>query len=117
MPTYEYQCSKCGETFEAFQRVSDPPLTDCPKCGAKGTVSRLVSAGAGLIFKGSGFYITDYKRGASSGGAEGNGAKKSESTEKPPEKSTGESSKETKKEKTEVAKTSSGSSSSSSKES
>ncbi len=62
MPTYEYQCEKCGTVFEAFQSMSDPPLKRCqnPKC--KGKVKRLVSAGSGLIFKGSGFYITDYKK-------------------------------------------------------
>jgi putative FmdB family regulatory protein len=64
MPRYEYSCSACGKTFEVNQRMSDPPLTDCA-CGGKGTVKRLMSAGSGLIFKGSGFYITDYKNGGS----------------------------------------------------
>lgn len=62
MPVYDYQCSSCGNTFEATQRMSDPPLTTCA-CGSEGTVTRLLSAGSGLIFKGSGFYITDYKNG------------------------------------------------------
>lgn len=59
MPTYEYRCEK-GHEFEAFQRMSDPPLTECPECGA--AAERRISAGTGLVFKGSGFYITDYKR-------------------------------------------------------
>lgn len=75
MPTYEYECSKCGTVFEAFQMMSDPPLTRCEKCGAKGTVSRLIGAGAGLIFKGSGFYETDYKR-AGTGKHDGSGKSK-----------------------------------------
>lgn len=60
MPTYDYECSKCGNVFEVLQKMSDKKLTECPKC--KGKVKRLISAGSGLIFKGSGFYITDYKK-------------------------------------------------------
>jgi len=59
MPTYEYECRKCGEHFEYFQSIKDSPKTTCEKCG--GELSKLLSAGSGLIFKGSGFYITDYK--------------------------------------------------------
>ena len=59
MPTYEYECSKCGHKFEAFQSIKAGPLTKCPEC--KGRVKRLMSAGGGLLFKGSGFYITDYR--------------------------------------------------------
>ncbi|MCS6771052.1 MAG: zinc ribbon domain-containing protein [Kiritimatiellae bacterium] len=59
MPTYEYECKKCGVTFEKFQRISEKPLRRCPEC--RGSVSRKVGAGAGLLFKGSGFYITDYR--------------------------------------------------------
>lgn len=57
MPTYEYQCAN-GHTFEAFQKISERPKTKCPECGAR--ASRVISGGAGLIFKGAGFYITDY---------------------------------------------------------
>ncbi len=60
MPTYEYKCQQCGHQFEAFQKISDDPLTECPQCG--GEVVRLISGGTGLIFKGSGFYLTDYAR-------------------------------------------------------
>lgn len=60
MPTYEYECKQCKHRFEEFQRITDKPLTQCPKC--KGQVRRLISGGAGLIFKGNGFYVTDYKR-------------------------------------------------------
>jgi putative FmdB family regulatory protein len=59
MPTYEYECKKCGHRFELFQRISDPPRKRCPKC--RGSVRRLVGTGAGMIFKGSGFYATDYR--------------------------------------------------------
>ena len=59
MPTYEYLCTECGITFDVFQAMSDSVLDRCPKCGGK--VRRLVSGGSGLIFKGSGFYVTDYK--------------------------------------------------------
>jgi putative FmdB family regulatory protein len=60
MPTYEYACSKCGHHFEKFQSMRDEPLKKCPKCH-KAALKRLIGGGAGLIFKGSGFYITDYK--------------------------------------------------------
>ena len=60
MPTYEYQCRDCGHRVEYFQSMSDPPRTVCPRC--KGRLARLVSSGAGIIFKGSGFYVNDYKR-------------------------------------------------------
>ena len=60
MPTYEYECAKCKHRFEEFQRISDKPLAMCPRCG--GVLNRVISGGAGLIFKGSGFYVTDYKK-------------------------------------------------------
>lgn len=61
MPTYEYACSKCEKTFEVFQSMKDKPLTKCPDKACRGRVKRLLGTGAGLIFKGSGFYITDYR--------------------------------------------------------
>lgn len=60
MPNYDYKCLKCKKKFEQFQRMSDKPLAKCIYC--KGRVERLIGAGAGLIFKGSGFYATDYKK-------------------------------------------------------
>jgi putative FmdB family regulatory protein len=60
MPTYEYACSACGHTFEEFQSIKAKPTIICPKCKKK-KVQRLISAGAGFIFKGSGFYQTDYR--------------------------------------------------------
>jgi putative FmdB family regulatory protein len=59
MPTYEYECEKCGKRFELFQAITDPPRKRCPFC--RGKVRRLVGGGAGMIFKGSGFYATDYR--------------------------------------------------------
>jgi putative FmdB family regulatory protein len=61
MPTYDYVCTKCDHAFEVFQSMKDAPLIKCPKCGRK-SLKRLMGGGAGLIFKGSGFYETDYKR-------------------------------------------------------
>jgi putative FmdB family regulatory protein len=67
MPTYEYSCQKCGQNFEAFQSMRDEPFRECPKNLCRlpkwghGKVKRLLGTGAGLIFKGSGFYITDYR--------------------------------------------------------
>jgi len=60
MPTYEYECLKCGHHFDASQSMNDKPLEICPKC--RGKVKRLISSGAGFIFKGSGFYATDYRK-------------------------------------------------------
>ena len=61
MPTYEYECKKCGHQFEQFQSITAEALTRCKKKGCRGRVRRLISSGAGLLFKGSGFYITDYR--------------------------------------------------------
>ncbi len=63
MPTYEYECQNCGHSFERFQQISAQPVKRCPECG-KYRVKRLLGAGAGLIFKGSGFYQTDYRSSA-----------------------------------------------------
>lgn len=59
MPTYEYECRKCAQKFEVFQQITEKPLKICPKC--HGPIQRLIGAGAGFIFKGSGFYATDYR--------------------------------------------------------
>ncbi|MBI4323062.1 MAG: zinc ribbon domain-containing protein [Candidatus Omnitrophica bacterium] len=59
MPTYEYQCRKCKRRHEASQSITAKPLTTCPRCGGK--LKRLISSGSGFLFKGSGFYITDYR--------------------------------------------------------
>jgi putative FmdB family regulatory protein len=61
MPTYEYECTTCGHQFEAVQSMKDAKLTDCPKEECPGPVERKLGKGAGIIFKGSGFYITDYR--------------------------------------------------------
>ena len=61
MPTYEYKCKKCGYQFEEFQSITDEPLKKCPKKGCRGAVYRIISSGAGFLFKGSGFYETDYR--------------------------------------------------------
>jgi putative FmdB family regulatory protein len=61
MPTYEYECKSCGHAFEAMHGMTVPALRKCPKCG-KLKLVRLISGGAGVIFKGSGFYETDYKK-------------------------------------------------------
>ncbi|MGB9735612.1 MAG: FmdB family zinc ribbon protein [bacterium] len=58
MPTYEYQCTVCGYKFEVFQKISDKPITVCPKC--KGKVKRLISDSSSFILKGKGWYVTDY---------------------------------------------------------
>ena len=81
MPTYEYVCSQCGHEFETFQSMKDAPLDTCPACQQR-AVKRKIGGGAGLIFKGSGFYITDYKKPGAGGGdaksAESSGGTKSE---------------------------------------
>lgn len=59
MPTYEYECKNCGNEFELFQPITSEPRTTCPEC--EGEAKRLMSAGSGVIFKGSGFYVNDYK--------------------------------------------------------
>lgn len=71
MPTYDYKCSQCGHMFEEFQSISATPLVRCPQCGQDG-LKRVLGGGAGMIFKGQGFYLTDYRK-----GSDGSGAKKS----------------------------------------
>ena len=68
MPTYEYKCTKCSHQFEAVQKMTDNPLARCPECRCK--IKRLIGAGAGVIFKGSGLYTTDYRSDSYKKGAE-----------------------------------------------
>ena len=75
MPTYEYKCTSCGHTFEEFQSINDKPLSRCPKC--RSAVRRVINGGMGVIFKGSGFYTTDYKKSSALTG--GSNGRKSES--------------------------------------
>ena len=82
MPTYDYKCKKCSHTFEYFHTMSDAPLELCPEC--KGELRRLISGGSGLIFKGSGFYLTDYANKDSSKSM----TKSDEDSTKKPEKDT-----------------------------
>ncbi len=65
MPTYEYQCRECGHSFDEYQPITADPLVVCPNCG-KRSLKRVMGTGGGLIFKGSGFYQTDYKKNGSS---------------------------------------------------
>ena len=67
MPTYEYECKTCGHSFEVFQNMSDPVLKNCPECGKE--VRWLINGGTGIIFKGSGFYVTDKGSSKSSSGS------------------------------------------------
>ncbi|MGA2142830.1 MAG: FmdB family zinc ribbon protein [Brevinematales bacterium] len=69
MPHYDYKCDKCGYVFEAFQKINDERLTACPECG--GAIKRLIGGGAGIIFKGSGFYKNDYKNSSPAPACEG----------------------------------------------
>ena len=73
MPTYDYRCQACGHTFDELQSFSEPPLTKCPAC-KKNKLERLFGGGGAIIFKGSGFYETDYRR----AGTNGNGKAKSD---------------------------------------
>ncbi|MDR0449786.1 MAG: zinc ribbon domain-containing protein [Treponema sp.] len=63
MPTYSYECKSCGHNFDVFQSMSEEPVKICPECGKE--VRRLIKGGTGIIFKGSGFYVTDRGRGSS----------------------------------------------------
>ncbi|GHV85296.1 hypothetical protein AGMMS50230_09040 [Spirochaetia bacterium] len=84
MPTYEYECKSCGHGFEAFQSMSEEPLKQCPQCGKE--IRRLINGGSGIIFKGSGFYVTD----------KGKGQAQTKTTSSKTEKSAGENKGETK---------------------
>ena len=61
MPTYEYECQQCGHRFEEFQSITAEPCQTCPEASCKGPVKRLIGMGGGLLFKGTGFYTTDYR--------------------------------------------------------
>ncbi|MAT65154.1 MAG: transcriptional regulator [Gammaproteobacteria bacterium] len=80
MPIYEYQCTKCGHELESLQKISDPPLTDCPECG-EATLQKLVSA-AGFRLKGGGWYETDFKSGSRKNVAESSSKSDGASSEK-----------------------------------
>jgi putative FmdB family regulatory protein len=86
MPTYEYECTKCGHTFEIIQSIKDKPLSRCPVC--KSAVRRVIFGGLGVIFKGSGYYSTDNKKGSSLTGGNGHSKDKDKSSEKPGESKT-----------------------------
>lgn len=85
MPTYEYLCRKCGHAFEEFQSMSEEPLTRCPECGTD-NLARVMGTGGGIIFKGSGFYVTDYRKTDPAGRAD-TGKRDAEKKEKTKEKS------------------------------
>jgi putative FmdB family regulatory protein len=88
MPTYDYKCEHCNNTFEFFQSMKDDPMTLCPECGHE-ALKKLVSLPAGLIFKGTGFYLTDYaKKKTSPTSASNSVAGSSESTSSTESKST-----------------------------
>ena len=80
MPTYEYFCTSCGFEFEEFQSIASEPISVCPKCSEH--VQRKISGGTGLIFKGSGFYITDYKNKKTSPGVSPPSKDKKDKTDK-----------------------------------
>ena len=88
MPNYDYECQNCGERFEVFQSMNDAKLTDCPENTCDGAVKRLLGTGGGIIFKGSGFYQTDYrsdsyKEGAKAESKAGKSEAKPAKSEKP----------------------------------
>ncbi len=73
MPNYDYECQKCGNRFEVFQSMNDAKLTDCPAEDCDGAVKRLLGTGGGIIFKGAGFYQTDYRSSSYQAGAKAEG--------------------------------------------
>ncbi|MCL2808839.1 MAG: zinc ribbon domain-containing protein [Treponema sp.] len=76
MPTYEYECKSCSHNFEVFQAMSDQPLKDCPECGKE--IRRLIFGGAGVIFKGSGFYVNDKSKSGNNAGGKSNNTEKTD---------------------------------------
>lgn len=91
MPTYEYICGVCDHEFEAFQSITAKPLRDCPECGKK-KVKRKIGTGAGIIFKGGGFYETDYRSESYKKSAEADKADKAAKTDAKPAESKADSS-------------------------
>ncbi len=88
MPTYDYECTRCGHTFAVEQSMTDKPLTKCPKCGGK--LTKLLPQTLNLIFKGSGFYVTDYRKGKGAGPGAGSpktGGEDAAPADKPDKKS------------------------------
>jgi len=81
MPTYDYKCQNCDYRFESFQSIKADPLLKCPQCG-KPELKRIIGTGAGMIFKGNGFYITDYKRNGNGSGFNSGGASSASSDTK-----------------------------------
>lgn len=79
MPSYDYKCKDCGHVFEAYHGMNETPELSCPNCGSK-NLSKLISGGTGVIFKGSGFYITDYKRSSEKSKVKESESEKSTST-------------------------------------
>jgi putative FmdB family regulatory protein len=94
MPTYEYKCEACGHQFEKFQSITAAPIKKCPECG-KSKVRRLIGTGAGLLFKGSGFYITDYRGEAYNKAAKADSSSSSGGESKAGESKNGEAAKPT----------------------
>jgi putative FmdB family regulatory protein len=91
MPTYDYQCQACGHDWELYQSMKDSPVTHCPKCKKK-KAKRLLGLGAGIIFKGTGFYETDYKKKSGNEKKESSGDSGSSESKKPTDKSNSSSS-------------------------
>src|SRR6476620_5360738 len=98
MPTYDYECSACGHHFDELQSFKDPPLTKCPKCG-KNKLERLFGGGGAIIFRGGGFYETDYRR----AGEKGEKADKGETADAPSTNGKAEAKTKTKAESTPAA--------------
>ena len=96
MPTYEYKCESCGYEFEQFQSITAKPIRKCPKC-KKTSVRRLIGTGAGVIFKGSGFYATDYRTDSYKKAAEKEKSTTDKSTDKKETKAESKESKSTEK--------------------
>ena len=99
MPTYDYECDACGNAWELFQQMSADPVRECPKCGKK-KARRLIGAGAGIVFKGSGFYETDYRSSSYKKGEEsaktGSESKSGEKTDTKSEPKSGDAKSEAK---------------------